>query len=120
MEQQQFEQRWQHLSREIMSGITDWRLQHPKATLRAIEGELDVRLARMRARLLEDLALASVATDWPTAPAGAPPTCPDCGSPLQPRGTHARTLQTHGGQILTLERRYGVCSVCATGLFPPG
>ena len=119
MDRQQFEQRWHQLSSEIMSGISDWRLQHPKATLRDIESELDARLARVRARMLEDLALASAAADWQAA-ATSPPLCPQCGSPLQPRGSQARTLQTHGGQSLTLERCYGVCSVCATGLFPPG
>ena len=39
-------------------------------------------------------------------------------TPLHAGGLHSRTLQTQGGQTLTLERRYGVCPVCATGLFP--
>ncbi|MCA1598173.1 MAG: hypothetical protein LC769_03990 [Chloroflexi bacterium] len=119
MERRNFEQRWHHLSAEIMAGISDWRFQHPNATLRELETELDARLARMRARMLEDLALASAATDWHDQTATAPPACPQCGSPVEPRGLHARTLQTHGGQSLTLERRYGVCPVCETGLFPP-
>ena len=45
--------------------------------------------------------------------------CPDCGVPLQHRGAHARTLQTHGGLDITLERHYGVCPACGAGLFPP-
>jgi len=120
MERQQFEQRWHQLSTEIMSGLSDWRLQHPKATLREMELELDTRLAHVRARMLEDLALASAAADWHASAGDMPPCCPQCSSPLQPRGTHPRTLQTHGGQTLTLERSYGVCPVCETGLFPPG
>lgn len=119
MEHQHFEQRWHQLSAAVMTGISDWRLQHPKATLREIETELDARLARMRARMLEDLALASAATDWKDQAVRTPPACPTCGAPLQPRDTHSRTLQTHGGQTLTFERRYGVCPVCETGLFPP-
>ena len=119
MERRNFEQRWHHLSAEIMTGISDWRFQHPTATLRELETELDARLVRLRARLLEDLVLASAAADWPAQAATAPPTCPECGSPLEPRGLHARTLQTHGGQSLTLERRYGICPVCETELFPP-
>ena len=120
MERQQFEQRWHQLSTEIMSGLSDWRIQHPKATLREMELELDTRLAHVRARMLEDLALASAASDWHASPAGEAPGCPQCASPLQLRGAHLRTLQTHGGQTLTLERQYGVCPVCQTGLFPPG
>jgi hypothetical protein len=120
MERHNFEQRWHQLSAEIMTGISDWRFQHPTATLRELETELDARLTRMRARMLEDLALASATSDWSDQSATAPPACPQCGSPLQAGGLHSRTLQTQGGQTLTFERRYGVCPVCETGLFPPG
>ena len=120
MERRNFEQRWHHLSAEVMTGISDWRFQHPKATLRELETELDARLVRMRARMLEDLALASAASDWQAQAATPPPPCSTCGSPLHAGGLHTRTLQTHGGQSLTLERRYGVCPVCETGFCPPG
>ena len=113
------EQVWQRRTAELMSGMHEWRLQHPKATLREMEHELDTRWARVRAQLLEDMALASVAADWTATPAAQHPTCPDCGAPLQPRGTDQRTLQTHGGQDVILERQYGSCSVCGAGLFPP-
>ena len=119
MERRNFEQRWHQLSAAVMTGISDWRFQHPTATLRELETELDARLVRMRARMLEDLALESAATDWKDQTATSPPACLHCGSPVEPRGLHARTLQTHGGQSLTLERRYGVCPVCKTGFFPP-
>jgi hypothetical protein len=115
MERRNFEQRWHQLSAEVMTGIADWRFQHPQATLRELETELDARLVR----LLEDLALASAATDWQAQTATAPPACLHCGSPVEPRGLHARTLPTHGGQSLTLPRRYGVCPVSQTGFFPP-
>ncbi len=120
MERRNFEQRWHHLSAEVMSGSADWRCQHPTATLRELETELDAGLARMRAHMLEDLALESAATDWKEQSATAPPACPQCGSPLQAAGLHSRTLQTHGGQTLTFERRYGRCPGWETGLFPPG
>ena len=64
MERRNFEQRWHQLSAEIMTGISDWRFQHPKATLRELETELDARLNRMRAQMLQDLALHSAAADW--------------------------------------------------------
>jgi len=110
---------WQQLTQDVMTKMRVWRLEHPKATLREIETELDARLNRMRARMLEDLALASAATNWAATPDDQQPTCPDCGQPLQPRGADTRTLQTHGGQAVSLERQYGTCPACGAGLFPP-
>lgn len=114
------EQMWHQLTQEVTTGMHVWRLQHPTATLREIETELDLRLHRVRARLLEDLALQSAATTWQDAPADQQPLCPDCGQRLQERARHARTLDTHGGHAVRLERSYGVCPACGTGLFPPG
>ena len=44
--------RWQAVSEEVLTGMKDWRVQHPKATFREIEAALDERLARLRARML--------------------------------------------------------------------
>ena len=99
--------------------LTAWRRQHPQATLQEIEQELDVRLAKVRAQWLNDLAQARSAADWRDAPQAEHPTCPDCGTPLQSRGTHPRQIKTQGDQTLTLERQYGVCPACGTGFFPP-
>jgi len=113
------EQVWHRLTAEIMSGMREWRVAHPKATLREMEQELDRRWVRVRAQMLADMALASVAADWTATPAGQHPTCPDCGQPLHLRGADTRTLQTHGGQDIILERQYGSCPACGAGLFPP-
>ena len=40
------------LSDEILSGMHEWRLQHPNATLTEIEQALDERWYRLRARML--------------------------------------------------------------------
>ena len=32
---------WHDLTQEVMTGMREWRLQHPKATFREIEPELD-------------------------------------------------------------------------------
>ncbi len=117
MSAETWEQKWQELSRQVSQEMREWRREHPRATLREIEGALDQRLAQMRARMLEDVALASAAQDWAGA---AGPTCPQCGQALAPRGEHERYLQTEGGAEVTLERRYGVCPGCGAGLFPPG
>ena len=113
-----FDQDWRGLSEEVITGMKEWRLQHPRATLTEIETALDERLARLRARMLEDAALASAAADWKSATEATPPVCAKCGKALQGRGSHPRQVQTHGGQSLTLQREYGVCPVCKTGFFP--
>jgi hypothetical protein len=110
---------WQQLTEELTREMRQWRLLHPKATLRQIETELDARLARMRARMLEDLALTSSTAVWTQRAEKEQPLCPDCQQPLAERGAKTRTLQTHGGQLLRLTRSYGVCPACGSGLFPP-
>ena len=127
MDGETFEQKWAALSEEVLTGMRDWRAQHPRATLREIETEVDGRLAGLRARMLEHVALQSRAAAWSTragrgetGEAGAAARCPDCGSALQPRGSRTRRLQTHGGQELSLRREYGVCPHCGQALFPPG
>jgi YgiT-type zinc finger domain-containing protein len=110
---------WHQLTEEITQAMREWRLLHPLATLREIETELDARLAIARARMLEDLALASSAASWQDAPHLRAPSCPECGTPLLERGSHPRTLLTQGDQQLTLHRSYGVCPACGAGLFPP-
>ena len=113
------EQVWHRRTAEIMSGMHEWRLQHPKATLREMEHELDTRWTRVRAQMLADMALTSVAADWTATPAGQHPTCPDCGRTLIRRGRQPRQLKTHGGHKLALTRSYGYCPSCKKGHFPP-
>ena len=115
-----FDAKWNQLAQEVMSGMKEWRLQHPKATLREIEAALDERLGKMRARMLEDAALASAAADLSQAVEAERPTCPECGGVLVGRGHPTRELTTHAEQTLHLKRSYAVCPHCQRGLFPPG
>ena len=115
-----FDVRWHELAEEVISGMKEWRLQHPKATLREIEHTLAERLGKMRARLLQDAALASAAADIQTAQADERPVCLQCGVVLEGRGRQERQLTPHQGQIVWLERSYGVCPACGAGFFPPG
>ncbi len=119
MSKQPLDQTWHALSADILTGMREWRLAHPRATLREMELELDARWTLVRARMLEDMALASTAADWEDAHTTERPRCPQCDAPLLPRGKQTRHLQTHGGRQLTLDRRYGVCPSCQDGLFPP-
>jgi hypothetical protein len=110
---------WEALSHEILTGIREWRLQHPKATLREIELVLDERLAPLRARMLQDVALQSHAAGSTTVASSERPICAVCRTPLVLRGKRARQLKTSGGQNITLERSYALCPSCKKGLFPP-
>jgi YgiT-type zinc finger domain-containing protein len=115
-----FDARWHELAEEVISGMKEWRLQHPKASLREIERALDERLGKMRARMLQDAALASAAADIQAAQAEERPVCPKCGRVLEARGTQERQVTTHHNQGVVLERSYGVCPTCGEGFFPPG
>jgi hypothetical protein len=114
------EAQWRALSEEVIAGIKDWRLQHPQATLREIEAAVDERLAQLRARLLQDVALASRAADVRQTAKAERPTCPQGGSAVEPRGPPERHVTTHHNQTLTLRRSYAVCPTCQVGFFPPG
>jgi RNase P subunit RPR2 len=120
MRRQDFDREWVEKSAEVLSGMKEWRLQHPRATLREIERETDKRLAGLRRRMIEDMVGASQAAEWGAAAEWEKPVCPECQKPLQQRGEGERGLQTQGGETLRLRRRYGVCPQCGAGLFPPG
>ncbi len=115
-----FDREWENLANEVLSGMKEWRMQHPRATLSEMEVALDERLNRMRARMLEDMALASEVASLEKVEAEARPTCPYCGESLVSRGKRGRRMQTNGGEEIILRRSYGVCPKCGVGIFPPG
>jgi hypothetical protein len=49
MQLEDLDTRWRQLSEEVISGMKEWRIQHPKATVQEIEVAVDKRLARLRA-----------------------------------------------------------------------
>ena len=87
---EEFERLWHQEAEAVMSGMKEWRLQHPKATFREIEAAVDEKLSGMRARLLEDLALASRAADLQDKQAGEHAHCPSCGQVLESQGKQDR------------------------------
>ena len=113
------EARWQQLVDEVMTGMKEWRLQHPRATFQEIETALDEKLARVRARMLQDLALASKAAEISEEGEGEHPPCPKCGRAMEARGKRSRTLMTNHNQPVTLARSYAYCPACDAGFFPP-
>jgi RNase P subunit RPR2 len=115
-----FDARWQAMSEAVQREMKAWRLEHPRATFSEMEEALDEQLDRQRARMLEDMALASDAADLSLMPPEERPTCPHCGAPLSSRGKEERRLQTEGDQEIILKRSYGVCPTCGVGFFPSG
>lgn len=116
----EIEARWRELAEEAMAGMKEWRLAHPKAKLVEIEAALDERLAKVRARMLEDAAQVSAAADIAGAKEQDCPHCPECGVRLEDQGQDTRQLTTAGNQTITLRRSYGLCPRCGARLFPPG
>ena len=108
---------WRGLSEEMLEEVAEWRGEHPKATLREIEAEIDRRLSELRAQMISDTANASASAEWEAA-AGV--VCPDCGAKLLKKGKKKRILLTRDGRKIELVRDYGVCVACGQGIFPPG
>jgi len=115
----ELEARWQPVSQEVNHAMKDWRRQHPKATFQEMESALDEQLARLRAQMLQDLALTSAKADLPQMSEAERPTCPTCGVRLEAQGTQTRTLVTEHDQPIELTRSYATCPKCGAGLFPP-
>ncbi len=102
---------------DILSGMKEWREQHPKASFYEIERETMKRMAQLQARLMQELAQATQASEWGE---GVGPTCPECGAKMEKRGQQERSLQAQGGEEVVLKRSYAVCPQCGAGIFPPG
>jgi uncharacterized protein with PIN domain len=117
MKRGELQANWSGLSEEILQGIADWRKQHPKATLREIEAEIDKRLSALRARMISDTALASAQAEWEKGASEV--VCPRCGERLEKKGKKKQKLETQGGREVELVREYGVCPKCGQGIFPP-
>ncbi len=113
-------QSWDEIAEDVFTGFREWRVQHPRATFKEIETALDERLARVRARVLADAAMASAAREAREEPAGARPVCPDCGGQLVLAGHEERTLTTTYEQPIALSRSAAVCTACGRRVFPPG
>jgi hypothetical protein len=101
-------------------GMTQWRKEHPKATLREIEEAVDERVNQLRAQLIEDVVRMGETAAWDQKRDAERPKCATCGQPLSERGEQTRWIQTTGGEAIKLTRTYGTCPECGQGFFPPG
>jgi YgiT-type zinc finger domain-containing protein len=117
MKRKELQAGWSGLSEAILEEVATWRAEHPKATFREIEAEIDQRLSALRAKMISDTANASAAAEWEAAEGVV---CPACGAKLVKKGKKKRILLTREGRKIELEREYGVCVACGQGIFPPG
>lgn len=110
--------RWEKLFEEASQSMEQWRGKHKKATLTEIENTVDKELARVRAQMIQDLALASETADLTKIPSDERPQCPICGEPLTANGQQERTLITDHEQPVKLKRSKGYCAACGESFSP--
>ncbi len=113
------QKQWDELYQQADHEIRQWRQKHKKATLTEIENTVDAELAKMRAQMIEDLALASEVANLKEVPLKKRPQCPECGQPLSANGKQKRQLITEHEQAVKLSRSQGVCPQCGATSFPP-
>jgi hypothetical protein len=112
---------WRGLADEVGRELVSWREAHPRATLSEIEDAVLAVTDRLQARLLKDLAEASVAADPGRVASSERGRCPECGGAVEPSGYGERMVQVQRQRRpLRLRRGYVECSACGVGRFPPG
>ena len=112
--------KWDELSEEASREVLRWRKKHKRATLTEIEDTVDAELARMRAQMIQDLAMASETVDLRSLAKEERPRCPQCGRPLVANGQQRRELVTDHEEGVELERSKGYCRYCKLSFFPSG
>lgn len=111
---------WNELFAEAEAELREWRAQHKRASWTAIEEEVEARLAVVRARMVQELALESQMRDFKELTPEERPKCPVCGRALSANGWRKRKVTTEHNQVVKVGRRQGYCTRCGVSLFPPG
>jgi len=109
---------WHEIGARIFGEMDGWRREHPKATFAEIETAVEKRLDSLRAELIQQEI--EIRARAEVAAGSERPTCATCGRVMQSRGTKERSVTVQGNRPVRIQRRYVVCPVCSTGLFPPG
>lgn len=115
-----FDKAWRKVADEVLVGMKEWRLAHPRATFQEIERELDEELSKLRVQMLKDTAMASKAADVAQREKKERADCPECGEKVQAKGKQTRRLTSQSNRVVEIERSYGVCPQCKAGFFPSG
>ena len=112
--------RWGDEFEKASEEVSDWRQKHPRASLTDIENSVDEELAKVRAKMIAELAQESPLTDLTKMKSAERPKCPGCGRPIVANGRQKRKLITKREQEIELERSKGYCRDCRVSFFPPG
>lgn len=112
------EEVWKRATAAALAAIVEWRQEHPHASFDEIEDAITQRMRPLREQVLTDIIHTSTQTAF--GEGTERPVCPTCGSRLQAKGRKRRTIVTHQGETISLERTGGHCPRCNAGLFPPG
>ena len=97
---EELDEKWLALSKEILTDMKGWRKKHPKATFRELEKAVHERMMRLEAQVLQDSAQASASRECSGKNEQDRPACPVCSTPLQARGKQTRQLKGSGGQTV--------------------
>ena len=111
---------WDELYQEASKAMRRWRQEHKRATLTEIEETVDEELARIRAQMIQDLAMASEVADIRSMAKEERPKCPECGRPVVANGRQKRHLATDHEQMVELNRSKAYCRHCKLSFFPSG
>ena len=111
---------WDELYEEASKAMRQWRQEHKRATLTEIEETVDEELARIRAQMVQDLAMASDVADLRSMAKEERPKCPQCGRPVAANGRQKRRLTTDHEQEVELNRSKAYCGHCKLSFFPSG
>lgn len=111
---------WNELYEEASQAMRRWRREHKRATLTEIEETVDEELARIRAQMIQDLAMSSEAAEIRSLPKEDRPKCPQCGRPAMANGRQKRQLATDHEQVVELNRSKAYCRHCKLSFFPSG
>jgi hypothetical protein len=111
---------WDELYQEASKAMRRWRQEHKRATLTEIEETVDEELARIRAQMIQDLAIASDVADIRSMAKEERPKCPQCGRPATANGRQKRRLTTDHEQVVELNRSKAYCRHCKLSFFPSG
>jgi rubrerythrin len=111
---------WDDIYDEATKKSRSWRRANKQARLTDIENQVDVNLAELRAKMIEELAHESELSDLRQVAREERLTCRECGSIVNADGQRKRHLVTEHDQEVRLKRSKASCPNCGLSFFPPG
>ena len=79
---------WEQLFAEAEEQIRQWRKEHKRATLTQIEQAVDGQMARVRARIVEEMVQDNELANLQQVKESERPVCPVCGRKVGSSGIH--------------------------------